>query len=397
MRPLLLVSGTLLVAYGAAYLHANTPSGGARLAFLCDPSTQRQAALLWSASGPGGRSASLEAYTRLLARDPGSPYSWAQAAFAWLDTGDQVRSRLAIRRAEQISPRCAPALMQALHYHLLAESSADLLRIGARILALTGVYDSFVFNYYDRLDIPAESILLRGLPLDRRAAAAFLDHVVARGDQSSAAVVWNWLSENRLADQGALLRYTGFLSTRHNYKTAWKDWCVFHQQPVLVRGSNMIFNSRLELPLGIGLFDWRVQPLAGSEVTIDSQATYQGVASLRVQFFGQDNLDFHHVSHFAYASSNSLRLSALVKCDKLTTDEGVALRLYDSEDPSRFDYTTEGIKGTADWRQIDHAVTLPPGTRLVELQIVRHRSLKFDNKIRGIAWFNQISLAAGTQ
>ena len=69
------------------------------------------------------------------------------------------------------------------------------------------------------------------------------------------------------------------------------------------------------------------------------------------------------------------------------------LRIVDAEQSSRVDLTTELIAGTTDWKRIEQIVRVPHDTRLLAVQVVRPRSLKFDSLIGGTAWIDDVSLA----
>ena len=53
----------------------------------------------------------------------------------------------------------------------------------------------------------------------------------------------------------------------------------------------------------------------------------------------------------------------------------------------------ELIAGTTDWKRIEQIVRVPDDTRLLAVQVVRPRSLKFDSLIGGTAWIDDVSLA----
>ena len=86
------------------------------------------------------------------------------------------------------------------------------------------------------------------------------------------------------------------------------------------------------------------------------------------------------------------QFEASVSTEEITTDQGVGFRLFDPEDPSRLDLQTAALIGNNPWKKLEKRFRVPPGTRVVEVRVVRRGSLKFDNKISGTAWIDAVKL-----
>ena len=56
------------------------------------------------------------------------------------------------------------------------------------------------------------------------------------------------------------------------------------------------------------------------------------------------------------------------------------------------DVLTEPLRGTNDWRLEVSNFVVKPQTRMVQLQVVRNVSQKFDNKIGGSAWIDGVKI-----
>jgi ATP-dependent DNA ligase len=48
------------------------------------------------------------------------------------------------------------------------------------------------------------------------------------------------------------------------------------------------------------------------------------------------------------------------------------------------------FNGTKPWTDVEADVVIPSGTRLLQVQAIRQRSLRFDNKIGGTAWIDDL-------
>jgi len=114
---------------------------------------------------------------------------------------------------------------------------------------------------------------------------------------------------------------------------------------------------------------------------------------LRLDFDGQVNLDYGDVKQQVVVRPGPYRFRARVRAEHLTTDQGVGFRLFDPKKRHRLDIDTPHVSGTSDWKRVEKDFTIPPGTELIEVRVVRRPSFKFDNKIAGTVWIDDVSLA----
>lgn len=126
--------------------------------------------LAGNVKGPGG---ALALYQRALEKNPASPYRWCDFGEASLDGGNPTVARLCMTRAALLGPRMPPILLRAANLAFRLDDSDAALDFGSRVLALVPDYDEIVFSTYDRMGIPSDTVLQRGVPHDRRAAQAY--------------------------------------------------------------------------------------------------------------------------------------------------------------------------------------------------------------------------------
>jgi hypothetical protein len=114
--------------------------------------------------------------------------------------------------------------------------------------------------------------------------------------------------------------------------------------------------------------------------------------SLRIQFAGLENVDFHHVVQTVVARPGSYRFCAYVRTIGITTDRGLGFRIFDVAKPARFDVRIAGVTGTQDWVALKKTIVVPEGTGPLAIQVTRTPSGKFDNKIGGTVWIDDVVL-----
>ena len=139
-------------------------------------------------------------------------------------------------------------------------------------------------------------------------------------------------------------------------------------------------------------FDWNVARTAGVEVARDCTTARSGKCSLRVSFAGTQNLGFAAASQLAFVRPGAYRFHAFIRTEALTTDQGIRFRIFDAEAPARLDEVFGQFTGSSPWSSVDHDVVVAPETRLLRIDVVRQPSMKFDNKVAGTAWIDELKL-----
>jgi hypothetical protein len=340
--------------------------------------------------GPGG---AVEAFEAALGRDMASPYRWCDLGEAWLAAGRIEKARYCVNRALELGPNSPPVLMRAANFHFRTGEPRLALPYTARILRMVGEYDETIFSSYDRMGVTQEEVLRAGLPDGERVAQSYFLHLLAKGSPEQVRAGWNWVESRSFADDRLADEYVRYLVRFGRYETAAGAWAAHTatREPGYREG-NWLFNGGFEREPAGTIFDWRIMPAEGVQASRDSGEAASGKWSLRVRFEGKENVSYHHVSQMAVVEPGSYRFRALMHTEAITTDEGVGFRIVDAEDPQRLDIATERLTGTQRWRDVEQKFQVPERTRLLEIEIYRKPSLKFDNKISGTVWVDLATL-----
>jgi len=344
--------------------------------------------------GPGG---AVEAFEAALRRDPASPYRWCELGETLLEAGRTEEARRCFRRGVELGAGTPSILMRAANFHFRLGENRQALTFTIRVLAMTPEFDQVIFSSYARLGVSIEEALADGVPKQRRAAQAFLRHLLADASAGPAETVWRWARALAFVDDALADEYAGFLLAQRQYDKALAAWAGhFSARHPGFPQPNRIFNGGFEHEPAGSTFDWRIEPVEGVEVERDNATSAEGHWSLRLRFAGQENLAYRHVSQRAVVHPGPWRFQAQVRTEDLTTDQGLAFQIVDAEAPARLDLKTEPLLGTREWSRIEAPLVIPPPTRLVEIRLVRQPSLKFDSKIRGAAWIDDVRLVAAS-
>ena len=207
--------------------------------------------------------------------------------------------------------------------------------------------------------------------------------------------MWDWLRENSLANRDLLRSYVDWLLGARQYEAASHVLAEHaHRAPEQGHKANRVFNASFERePTGTAL-DWNITPDQHAEASWDVATALHGSRSLKIRFDGEANIAYRHVYQKVVVNPGRMRFRAAIRARGLTSDQGVGFRIYDAERQSRVDQRTKTVSGTCDWKTLEIKISVPRHSRLLQIQLVRQPSSKFDNKLAGTVWIDDISLVS---
>jgi tetratricopeptide (TPR) repeat protein len=332
-------------------------------------------------------------FREILQRDPQNPYRWADLGEAFLEAGRKEEARVCYGQVLALAPRSAPFLLRAANFYFQIGENNKALPITARILTLIPDYDSIIFSEYTRLVDHPEEVLLYGLPEDRRAVKSWLQYLMQAGRLDDAQRTWDWVTQRGYDDDSTAGEYADFLVQQGHPDRAVSAWAQhLGARAGDYRKSNYLFNGNFEFEPTPSPFDWNLGRAQGVEVARDCTTARARNCSLRISFAGTRNLDFAAAAQVAFVRSGPYRFQASIRTEGMTTDQGIRFRISDAEVPARLNVIFGQFRGTMPWWPVEQDVAVPPQTRLLRIQVIRQSSMKFDNKVGGIAWINELKL-----
>jgi hypothetical protein len=346
----------------------------------------------WSGE-PDAALRSMAAFEEALRRNPASAYRWADLADALARAGDDEKARACFDRAVEMGPLAPPILNRAGNFYLASGDREKGMALHARILEQTREYDGLIFSYYDALEIPIKAVFQHAIAEHEGAAQAYFRHLLPTATAEDVEQAWRRLLERDLANGSLPGEYVSRLLNRGHYPQAKEVLAEFARRKGLALDEgNLVFNGSFEHEALEALLDWNVSPLDNVHVSRDDEVAKDRRYSLKVEFDGSENLVYRHAWQKVVVSGEELRFQGFVRTRGLTTDEGVAFRIFDAEQPSRLSVRTPALTRTTDWQRVEKTFLVPGDTRLVQVQLTRERSGKIDNRIAGTVWIDAVEL-----
>jgi hypothetical protein len=397
-----LLFGAVILLYSWARLLAvNVPKGNETIEralgcfYLSDDVSLTSAALQHLMEGPAlNPAAAHDIFREVLERDAASADRWCDMGAILAHLGQIEKGKYCFLRAAQLAPNSPLISMSIGTSYVIVGQARNALPYFSKILHSVPEYDSRVFDYFDTMKLDFNEIVAYGgLPAESRPAQSYFRHLLATGDHEQVRKAWAWVRSHSFSDDLLASEYVNFLSARGLVEEAVTTWAsqVGGREDGYLKP--VVFNGDFEREPSGAVFDWRITPSDHVEVSRDGQVACSGKWSLRISFDGKENVNYQGVSQTVFVRPGTYRFEAFVRTADLTTDQGISLRVSDAEAPDRLKIETEAMTGTGEWRRLEEKLVVARPTRLMEIQVIRHASLKFDSLIAGTAWIDKVSLA----
>lgn len=347
----------------------------------------------------GGNPQAIGYLRRATQTNPRSAGLWMDLADAYAASGNAPEAQRAFERARAEHPISAEV---AWRYGSFCLSEGNFAKGYAEIQRALLVEPSLAASamaecWQANPDIGA--LLDQMLPAQSRYYLTAMEFFLSRNLLDPALAVWNRelaldlpvaLSQaiplvNALIDQNRL----------PEAKQTWQQALGASRRPRdASAGSSLVFNGGFERPMVGGGFGWREIPADGVTYARDGNVSHSGSYSLRIDFGGKANLEFQNVFELVPVEPGTrYRFSACVRTQAISTDHGIQFRIFDPQHPSAGEAFTPNMMGTNPWTVVGRDFTTGKDTHLLEIALRRRFSWKFDNKIRGTAWVDDVALA----
>jgi tetratricopeptide (TPR) repeat protein len=330
---------------------------------------------------------------------PYDAYYWADLGAAYDWAGHRSEARDAFKRAQQLFPNSPTINWRLANFYIRAHDIPDGLRCLQKVLLGDSVPRRDVFLLATNATPDNSVILDDTLPPH---AAYFIDYInfqIGMDRINAAEQAWARLLELNLPfNLREPFPYVDALIQHRELEPLLQAWSALGERFPAQIGSrampgNSVSNGNFEFEILNGGLDWRVTPVEGAVVSLDSENSHEGLRSLRIDFDGTHNLDYYHVLQFVPVTpSTRYNFSVHMRTRGITTDSGPRFQLYDAYDMGRLFLSSENLVGNFEWSPEHIEFRTGPETRLLVVRVGRPASRKFDSRIAGTVWISRVSL-----
>ncbi|MCU1239569.1 MAG: hypothetical protein JWO71_295 [Candidatus Acidoferrum typicum] len=352
-------------------------------------------------------------YRHALLLNPGSADTWLDLATAYESEGDLQNARNAFLQAKRVYPLSAAVSWRYGNFLLRQDEVPQAFAEIRRAAYADPKRSAEAFSRCWRVDPDINAILDAVLPPDRDGYLDVIRELDTQTQIAPALTVWQRLvSIHPALKLSDVIPFSELLIQKHQMRDArrvWNDALRLSNMPQNIdAASSALWDGGFETGVRGGAFAWVfAAPSGGVQIGVDSRQKHSGNYSLRLTFDGRHNVNFAGVCNNAEVRpETSYHLSAWVRTQGLTTDQGVRLLLNSYSDPNSYSDShaassavTADVKGTQPWTLVESPWTSGKDVRYARVCAVRYTSGKFDSQIHGSAWIDDVALipdAAGS-
>ena len=331
-------------------------------------------------------------------KNPRSADLWMELADAHASSGDPVRAREAYERAQANYPMSAEVAWRYGSFLLYeGKFSEGYTEIGRAVSIDPSLTERAISECWQ--SNPSVAPLLDTvLPSKSEYYLSAVDFFLSQNLPDPALAVWNRQLELSLPIKlPNAIPLVGLLIDQDRMAEAHQTWeqaleaANWPRDPG--KGESLVFNGRFAHDIANGGFDWRAAAVSGARFDLDSEIVHASSRSFRIQFDGTANLDFQNLFQYVPVESGTrYHFSAYVRTEGISTDSGIRFELLDTRHPSQVQIVTSNVIGTNPWTLVQTDVVTGPQTNLLKITLRRTPSWKFDNKLSGTVWVDDVTL-----
>src|SRR5258706_3959562 len=348
----------------------------------------------------------IQNYRHALLLNPRSVDAWLDLTTAYEAEGDLANARAAFAQAKRVYPLSASVSWRYGNFLLRQDEVPQAFAEIRRAAYADPKRSAEAFSRCWRVDPDINAILNTVLPPDRD---GYLDVIRELGTQSqlaAALTVWQRLvSLHPTLKLSDAIPFSELLIQNHQISVArgvWNDAVRLSNTPQNIDApGSALWDGGFETNVRGGAFAWVFgAPSGGVQISVDSRQKHSGKYSLRLTFDGRHNVNFADVcNNVEVRPETNYHLSAWVRTQALTTDQGVRLLLKSYSDLNSYSdahvagsAVTPDVQGTQPWTYLEIPWTSGIDVRYARVCVVRYTSAKFDSQIHGSAWVDDVAL-----
>lgn len=324
---------------------------------------------------------------------------WLNLAGAYELVGRLEEAERAYKRARELFPNSPRVNWQLANFLLRAGRIEEALPALEKTVIGDPEMRQPAFDLAWRAGADPTLILEKMIPAEIGIYFEYLGYLVQTKRLDEAAPVWDRLLGLGVPFEPQVVfpYIDALIQTRRldELVAAWAE--IAKRDPIRIRqrayDPNSITNGDLESEILNGGLDWRITPVEGVVVRVDSLTFFDGTHSLQVSFDGKHNLDYGHIVQYVLVKPNTLyRFIGYMRAQGITTDSGPRFQIYDAYDTAKLFLETDNVVGSSSWSPQQLEFQTGPDTRLLVVRVARPPSRKFDNQIAGTVWIDRVGL-----
>jgi len=326
-------------------------------------------------------------YRKALALNPFNSRLWYELALAYEASGDRKGALHSIKNAYLLNPMQAENIWDTGVFYMNA-AGLDSAAYYFRKYMQLGLPVERSFDALHSMQIPVEYITEKFLSGNRKVVSEYAGYLARRKKADEGVRFWQAAQKDLIGEKEKLRLCNMFLD-HGKYEEAWSVWGHMEREPSILSDGGFERDSKG------ACFDWIIKKSEGVQVSRDSGSKTEGSVSLKVAF-PDKNVKIYAVQHVLLRPGAEYVLSADLKTEGITSTNGVYMEVSGLRCAS-FRRSSGVYTGTNAWTRIELPFHMPSECRAARISFRRELSSKFNNRIGGAAWLDNVELGEATE
>jgi tetratricopeptide (TPR) repeat protein len=337
-------------------------------------------------------------YQRATEANPRSDTYWMDLADDYEAVGQTARALEAFQRAQSAHPISSDVAWRYGNFLLRRKDYSEAFNEIRRALVTNPDLTVEAVSECSKTSNDLPRILTEVLPNQSGYYLIALDYFLAQHQTDAALTVWHQLlglkQNAKMAQAVPLINELIREERVEDALGVWRQALGATSWPQDQDGnSSLVFNGGFEHDLLNGAFDWREDPVSGAAFSSDSDVVHAGGRAYRITFDGSANLDFQNLWQFSPVEPrHRYHFAAYLRLEGISTDSGIRFAIYDTFHPAALQILSPDLVGSHPWSLVEADLETGPDTHLLTIALRRVPTWKFDNKLRGTVWVDDVSL-----
>jgi tetratricopeptide (TPR) repeat protein len=344
----------------------------------------------------------IQDYQTALQLNPRLGQAWLDLADAYERTGKSSEAEAALEKAFSTS-RYSPLIRwQAGNFYLRRGNLGKMYECFKIACQYDPAKLDIAMQLAWKIDPDHAQILDRLVPDVLPANVTYLRFLADNDELDLAAPVWQRCLKNEIPPDydlkpSSVFGYIDRLTRKNRVPEALRLWYEALQKGqkgfrTKSERQNLVWNGSFEDEIQQGGFDWRYPEIPEAKFQIDIGTRIEGLKSLRVTFESANISTTRLYQVVPVPEPGDYLLEFYVQTAGLTTDQLPYFLIQGFPDGSGASARTAPFPATATWSKISVPFSVKQGCQAVTLTLVRNRSEKFDNQIKGSLWLDNVTI-----
>ena len=339
------------------------------------------------------------ALARAVDLDPYSAEARLDLAAAYESQGQTEKAGVSFAAAERVYPLSAEVRWSHGNFLLRQGKNQQAFAELRRAVELDPQRAAEAFSRALAAEPDANTVLDKVIPPSPATYLPILRILSDSGDLDTARLVWARLVAlgQKVPLGEAVPLFNRMLEARRVQEAAelWPEAAaIMANPPPPDPPGSLIWDGGFESGFAGGGFSWQFSRASRDvQISFDRSEKHSGDQSLRILFYGRENVDFTDGCHpFVPEPGQRYLLSAWVKTQSLTSSEGLRLEILAYSGAGETRVQTAEIHGTEPWTELKLRWMAPQDSGLGRVCARRNMSDKPGSDVQGAAWIDDVAL-----